>query len=450
MEKPFVTGAGALWARIADNLDDPRVMWQTGALVLCLVCGWLIQRAAVRHVPRVGDDEPASAARRFGAHGMRHLLFPLSALILVIVARSVLTRFQKVYLLDLAVPLLLSLAAIRFITFAVRQAIGRPAWSAGLEKFSAAVIWSVVALHLLGWLPEVIADLDAVSFTLGAQKLSLWMVLQGATMVLLTVVIALWVAGMLERWLGRAAGLDPNVRLVLARMARSVLVIVAVLVSLPMVGINLTTLSVFGGALGVGLGFGLQKIAANYVSGFILLLDRSLRIGSLISIGNERGIVKEITTRYTVLRASNGIESIVPNEILVSSVVQNETLSDSQVSMALSFQISYDADPEQALRILLEVAGEQRRVLKKPAPSAFLASFGDNGINLRLGCWIADPGEGTMEIVSGINMEVWRRFRAAGIGFPFPQREIRILPGEAPAPEAMFRNTEATARITAG
>ncbi len=454
MEKSFAAGlateCATLWGRMADNLRDPQVMWQIGALVLSLACGWLIQRIATRHALQLADDETASTARRFGTHGMRRILFPLSALILVVVARSVLNRYYKVYLLDLAIPLLLSMAIIRFVAFALRQTIGRATWSIGLEKTFAIIVWAIVALHLLGWLPDIIADLDAISITLGAQKLSLWMVMQGIAMVLLAVIVALWLAGALERRLAGASHIDPNVRLVLARVSKAALLIVAILIALPMVGIDLTTLSMFGGALGVGLGFGLQKIAANYVSGFIILLDRSLRIGSLVAIGNERGIVKEITTRYTVLRAFNGVESIVPNEILVSSVVQNETLSDKQVALPLSFQISYTADVEQAMAILVEVAGQQRRVLQKPAPSAYLVNFADNGIQLRLGCWITDPTEGTSDIVSSINMEVWRRFKAAGIGFPFPQREIRITAESGAVPNLTDSSRIAARQETPG
>jgi small-conductance mechanosensitive channel len=256
--------------------------------------------------------------------------------------------------------------------------------------------------------------------------------MQGVAMVLVTLLIALWAAGLLERRLSAAAGLDQNVRLVLLRVAKAVLVLVAILIALPMVGIDLTTLSVFGGALGVGLGFGLQKIAANYVSGFIILLDRSIRIGNMISVGTERGVVREITTRYTVVRAPNGVESLVPNETLVGSVVQNETFSDSQVALPLLFQIAYGADVERAMQILVEVAAAQPRVLAEPAPKAYLMGFGDNGINLRLGCWIADPQEGTLGITSAINLEVWRRFQREDIGIPFPQREVRLLP---PLPE---------------
>lgn len=420
-------------ARAWSGLGQAAMLRQLAVIVCALVVGWFIQRAWDRRLLQL-DPEPLNSARRFGRHGAKRVLFPLTALLLVVVARAVLARYQPVHLLDLAVPLLTSLAVIRFVVFALRQAVGRTSWLGALERFVSALAWSVVALYILGWLPEVIEGLDSMSITLGGQKLSAWTLMKGLMMVLLTLLVAMWLAGVLERRLAGATGLDASVRLVLTRVMRALLILVAFLVALPMVGINLTTLSVFGGALGVGLGFGMQKIAANYVSGFIILVDRSLRIGNLISVGAERGVVKEITTRYTVIRAPNGIESIVPNEVLVSSVVQNETFSDTQVALPLVFQVSYDADLDQALAILVAVAGTQPRVLADPAPKAFLTGFGDNGINLRLGCWIADPQEGTLAITSEINMEVWRRFKAAGIGIPYPQREVRLLPPLSPAP----------------
>jgi len=432
------TQFASLLLAIRADLGEPAMLWQFIVLLLCLGLGWWVQRAALARAAGREPTTPHSAARRFGQNSLRRVLFPLSTLALVVTARWVLARFQTVPLLDLAVPLLMSLAVIRFVVFVLRQAVGASGWLGAFEKVFSTFVWGVVALHIVGWLPDVIEGLESVALTIGGQKLSLWMLLQGVAMVLLTLLVAMWAAGAIERRLSDAEGIDASLRLVLMRVTKSLLVLVAFLVALPMVGIDLTTLSVFGGALGVGLGFGLQKIAANYVSGFIILLDRSLRIGNLIRVGNERGIVKEITTRYTVIRASNGVESIVPNETLVGSVVQNETFSDSQVSLPLPFQVGYDTDLERAMAIIVEVAAAQPRVLKTPAPKAYLASFGDNGINLQLSCWIADPQEGTLGITSAINMEVWRRFKAEGIGIPFPQHEVRVLPplpGLVPATE---------------
>lgn len=285
----------------------------------------------------------------------------------------------------------------------------------------------MVALHLSGVLPTVIDGLEQVAFSIGKAKVNLWMLLQGALTVFVTVLVALWVAGVIESRLMRTEGLDANLKLVFTRLSRGLLVVLAVAIGLPLVGIDLTALSVFGGALGVGLGFGMQKIAANYVSGFILLLDRSIRIGNLISVGNERGIVSQITTRYTVLKGMTGIESIVPNETLVGSIVQNETFTDPKVRVAVPIQVGYATDLEKAMAIMIEAAQAQPRVMEDPAPGAFLESFADSGINLQLGFWIRDPAEGTLGIRSAINMQIWRRFKEEGIEIPFPQREVRVL-----------------------
>lgn len=281
-------------------------------------------------------------------------------------------------------------------------------------------------LHALDILPEVIAWLDSQQVVLGTQKLTVWALMQGGAWVLVTLIGAMWLSGSVERKLMKAP-MDSNLRIVLARLAKVGLMFLALMVTLPLVGIDLTALSVFGGALGVGLGFGLQKIMANYVSGFIILLDRSIRIGDLISVGSDRGQVQQITTRYTVLRSPSGVQSIVPNETLISSIVQNEGLSDREVRLAVSVQVGYAASVEQALSVLEQCARAHERVLHEPAPKAFLHSFGDSGINLELGMWIGDPENGTLSVRSAVQLEILRRFRADGIEIPFPQREIRIL-----------------------
>jgi small-conductance mechanosensitive channel len=184
---------------------------------------------------------------------------------------------------------------------------------------------------------------------------------------------------------------------------------------------------VFGGALGVGIGFGLQKIAASYVSGFIILLDRSIKLGNVITVADHTGEVALITTRYTVLRAASGVEAIVPNEVLVGSVVQNQTYTHSRVRHAIAVQVGYGCDVERAMALLVEAARAQPRVLAEPPPKAFLVRFADSGIDLELGFWIDDPEVGVQGIKSDINLAVWHAFRREGIDIPYPQREVRLL-----------------------
>ncbi|MCK6394478.1 mechanosensitive ion channel domain-containing protein [Zoogloea sp.] len=409
-----------------DDVQKPAIFWQVGVLAVCLLIAGLIARQ-IRAVLRQRQSTNPEYLRGASEEGVRRVVFPLSALLLVTLARVTLDKWHHVNLLKLAVPLLMAMAVIRLTVHALKRAFPRAGWLASFERFFAFGAWAVVALHIVGVLPAVIDGLEQISFPVGKASVNLWMLLQGLLTVMLTVLVALWLAGVVEARLMHTEGLDANLKLVFARLSKALLIVLAVSIGLPLVGIDLTALSVFGGALGVGLGLGMQKIAANYVSGFILLLDRSIRMGNLISVGNERGIVSQITTRYTVLKGMSGIESIVPNETLVGAVVQNETFTDPRVRIALPVQVSYAADLEKAMAIMVEAARKQPRVMDDPGPGAFLEAFADSGINLQLGFWIRDPTEGTLGIRSAINMEIWRRFKEEGIEIPFPQREVRVL-----------------------
>jgi small-conductance mechanosensitive channel len=417
---------GGLLLDLWQDLQQPDVIWQVGVLLGCFVLAWLFDRWLQGRMTTAVDAE--SSARQFGQRGLKRIGLPLAMLLLVLAARPLLAQWHHVNLLKLAIPLLTSLVLIRAVMFVVRQSFSASApWLASFERTFALLAWSVVALHILGVLPDLIAALEDVSFTLGKEKLNLWLILQGAGAVLVTLLVALWLGGLIEARLMSAQGIDGNLRLVFSRLLRALLILVAVLIGLPLVGIDLTTLSVFGGALGVGVGLGLQRIAANYVSGFIILLDRSIRIGSLIDVTGMRGVVTRITTRYTLLRGMTGVEMIVPNEMLVSSVITNETFTDPKVRIATQVQVAYGCDVERAMNILVETARTQARVLDDPPPKAFLSAFADSGINLELGFWIADPEEGSMQIKSDIHLAIWKAFRDAGIEIPFPQREVRLL-----------------------
>jgi small-conductance mechanosensitive channel len=413
------TQFGGLLSDLWLDLQRPAVLWQVAVLALCLGLAWLVARAVRRTTGEVQEAQ-------FGRRGLKRLAFPLAALVFVLIARPLLQQWHSVNLLRLAVPLLGSFAVIRAMMFALRYGFPRAAWLASFERVLALVVWSVVALYLVGLLPEIVESLDAIHFTVGKQRLSLWLILQGTVIVLATLLVALWLGGLAEQRLMDAAGLDGNLKLVFARLARAGLVLLAVLISLPLVGIDLTALSVFGGALGVGIGFGLQKIAASYVSGFILLLDRSIRLGNMITVDKYNGEVTRITTRYTVLRAPTGVEAIVPNEVLVGSVVLNETYTNSRVRHAVAVQVGYGCDLERAMALMVEAAHDQERVLAVPPPKAFLVRFADSGIELELGFWIEDPEAGIIGIKSDINLAIWRAFRREGIEIPYPQREVRL------------------------
>lgn len=411
------------------DLQQPDILWQVGTLLLCLALAWqLNQLIRLPHVQQSG-------AWKLGVDGLKRILFPVVALLLVLIARPILAHWHHVNVLHVAVPLLGSMALIRVLFYALRQALKPGSVLAGFERVVATLVWALVALHVIGVLPAVMEFLEAASFTFGKQKVSVLLVLQAAFWVMLTLLAALWVASAIEARLMRADTLHGSLKVVFARLSRALLVLLAVLIVLPLVGIDLTVLSVFGGALGVGLGFGLQKIASNYVSGFIILLDRSTRIGDYITVDNFYGRVRDITTRYVVLRGGDGREIIVPNEQLITSTVISDTHSDSQLRLAIQIQVGYDVDVERALAVLCEVARAHERVMKEPAPTAQLLNFADSGINLELGFWIDDPESGKNNVRSEISREILLAFRREGIEIPFPRRDIRIIssnPPEAP------------------
>jgi small-conductance mechanosensitive channel len=271
--------------------------------------------------------------------------------------------------------------------------------------------------------------LDGFAFHVGKQRISVLNVLQGLLSVAITVVIALWLGRTIEARLLATRSLDLNLRIVLSKLVKTLLVIVAVLVALPAVGIDVTVLSVFGGALGVGLGLGLQKIAANYVSGFVILLDRSISPGALVTIDGRYGEVTKLTGRYVVVKGGDGTEAIIPNETVITSVVINHSYSDRRVRVDVPIQVSYASDVDRALELMLEAASGHARVLRDPAPAALLKSFGDSGVNLELYVWVGDPEAGTGNLRSDLYRTVWKGFNANGIAIPFPQREVRILQG---------------------
>lgn len=417
----------SLAAALVRDFLRPDTIWQVLVLLLILGLAKLAERSVRHHHVAEGHR-----ALLLGHGGLKRLVFPLLALALTMLAREALRPYLHVKLLALAVPLLGSLAVIRFVFFVLRVTFRQSTWMVNFERIFATLVWCVVALHITGLLPVMIDLLESVSFAAGKQQLNLWMILQGLLVVAAALLVALWLGSLIEVRLMRMQGLDNNLQVVFSRLAKAALVMIAVMFALPAVGIDLTALSVFGGALGVGLGFGLQKIASNYVSGFILLLDRSIRLGNVVTVGTERGKVTQITTRYTVLRAATGVEYLVPNEALIGSTVQNDTYTDQRVRYTLPVQIGYGDDPQRAMALLEGLARAHAEVAADPPPQAFLVLFADSGINLELLFWIEDPDTvSALKVRSELNVAIWKTFAEAGISIPFPQREVRLL-GDVP------------------
>jgi small-conductance mechanosensitive channel len=418
LEADFENLLLAVW----QDLQRPGVVWQVAALAACVLLAWVLSRGVLRRTPGT-----APGKWQFGAEGLKRILFPLFVLILVVIARAGLRQFTHVSLLDLAVPLAGSAALVRILVYALRHVFAPSGVLAAFERGIALLVWGAFALYLVGVLPVLIDGLDAIEFQVGRQRISIWLVLQALFWATLTVLAALWVGSAIEARLMGAATLHPNLRVVFSWLVKALLIVLAVVIALPIVGIDLTVLSVFGGALGVGIGLGLQRIASNYVSGFILLLERSIRLGDMITADQFYGEVKDITTRYVVVRAPDGREAIIPNELLITTKVLNHSYTDNRARHALQVQVGCGADVERALRLMTAVASEQRAVLTDPAPLAFLTGFSESGVALELGFWVADRDQAAPGVKSEIGLELLRRFQAEGIEIAFPQRGVRVL-----------------------
>jgi len=425
-----------LYAALAGGLVQPQHLLSAGLFVLALAIGWfgarrLRDRVQRRYAAARDAGQAASQAFRLSMGGIDRLAFPAIMLAVLLLGREILRAFgvfrgaADAPLLHLIITLVAALVGIRLVIYILRRAFPGVAMLANFERAIAMLIWLGVALHVGGVLTDVVDWLEETTLPIGKTHVSLWLVLIGLLSLAVTVLVALWLGSVVEARL-LASSLDSSLRLVLARVAKALLLVLAVLIGLSAVGMDLTVLSVFSGALGVGLGLGLQRIASNYVSGFILLLDRSLRLGDMITVDKYHGFVAEISTRYTVLRGLDGTEAILPNEILISSPVTNFTHSDRRSRVGIKVSVAYDSDLKKVKALLIEAAQAHPRALKDPAPGVGITGLGADGIDLEVGLWISDPEQGKGNVQSDVWEAVLARFRAAGIEIPFPQREVRI------------------------
>jgi small-conductance mechanosensitive channel len=271
----------------------------------------------------------------------------------------------------------------------------------------------------------------------GSSTLSVRTLIEGGLTAGAVLILMLWVSSAIEgRLLRHASGSDLSLRKAVSNATRALLLFVGMIIALSAVGIDLTALSVLGGAIGVGLGFGLQKLASNYVSGFVILAERSMRIGDMVRVDNFEGRITDINARYTLIRSATGRESIVPNELLIINRVENLSLADARVWLSTVVSVAYDSDVDLVIRLLTDAAAAQERVLKDPGPSAALSAFGADGLEFTVGYWIADPENGQLNIRSAINLAILDALRRHGIEIPYPQRVLHVLPGETAVPAA--------------
>ena len=403
-------------------LARPEVAAEAGVIALSLLLAWLLVRW-------LRGPQPHPGSIWFGEGVAGGVLFPALALALMFAGAAALASLASqsewsLQLMHLALPLLSSVLVIRLMVRVLRLAFPRSGAMRSVERSLAWVAWIAAALWITGALPHLLAELDAMSWRIGSTHVSLRNVIEGAVTAIVVLVLALWLSAALEARLLAGATSNLSVRKMAANTLRAVLLFIGLMFALSAAGIDLTALGVLGGALGVGIGFGLQKLAANYISGFVILAERAMRIGDLVKVDNFEGRITDISTRYTVIRALNGREAIVPNEMMITQRVENASLADRNVLVSTSVLVAYGSDLDALTPQLVAAIAAVPRVLAQPAPSVQLSAFAADGLELTLPFWIGDPENGTGNVRSDVNLAILRTLGAAGIEIPFPQRVL--------------------------
>jgi small-conductance mechanosensitive channel len=422
-------------AAFFDILTTRNVLVEIGAVALCLLAGGLVGAALrSRHERRRFKTPTALTWTYFASQGSVVATPALVALALVILARSGLQAAHfDVTVLDAAAHLIGAYVVVRVAVLLFAASLGNKSWMQHWENRLTLFIWLAIAAEYLGWLDPIISTLDSIGVAAGKSRITLWSVLKLLFTLTLFVLVAAWISRWVERRLKRLNNLAPSTRIGIAKFANAFLIALSILMGLNAAGVDLTALTVLTGAIGLGLGFGLQSIAANFVSGFVLLLDRSIKPGDVISLSGQSGTstenfgwVQELRGRYVVVRDRDGVEMLVPNQQLIQNSVINWSYTDPRIRLKLPIRVSYRDDPELALQILLTACQGQARVLADPAPVSRLMHFSDSGIELELRFWISDPQEGVNNVRSEVNRAIWRLFKEHKITIPVAQHDVRV------------------------
>jgi small-conductance mechanosensitive channel len=416
---------------IIDRLLLPDSLLQFAVIGGAVLLGWWIARLVrPRFASTIAPDDLQGRLREIAWVAAP---FAITLLILATVDGLLHAAGVPARIVDVAVQLTALLLLIRAAVYVIRVSLGARARIKGWGTPISLIVWVFLSLHLLGWGDTVIGVLDGMGVNLGKTRISVWSVAKLLVTVSLFVLAAMWISRWLERRVLKLDGLPSTMRIGIAKFTQAFLVALSVLIGLNAAGLDLTTLNVLTGAIGIGLGFGLQSIAANFVSGFVLLMDRSIKPGDVISFTGMPGTategfgwVEELRGRYVVVLDRDGVSTLVPNQNLITNPVINWSYGDPRVRLKLPVRVSYKSDPELAMQLMLQATAGHPRVITDPGPVARLMSFGDHGIELELRFWIPDPQEGVNNVRSDVNRAIWRLFRAHGIVIPVAQREVKL------------------------
>ncbi len=295
-----------------------------------------------------------------------------------------------------------------------------------LSKFIAVVVWTVAALNILNLIEPVTNVLDNIGLTLGESRLTALTVIEGVFILVTLLWLAIFISQFIEQRIRRSTDITPSVKVLINKLIKITLIIIAVVVAMSSVGIDLTAFAVFSGAVGVGIGLGLQKSIANLFSGLLLLMDKSIKPGDLITVSDTYGVVETLNARYASIKKMDGTEHLIPNENLISQEVINWTHTDKLIRPEVDVGVHYQADVRIAMALCIEAGKGVERVLDSPQPECLLMGFGDNSVDLKLRFWIKDPENGVLNVKSEILLNIWDKFREHDIEIPYPQRDLHI------------------------
>ena len=418
-------------------LTRPSALIEGAIFLACLLTAWALVRFwRGAHVP----GEAPTDSIWFGQRIVDGVLFPVALLLLTLLARWLLTSrlLEPLFgplplaVFKLAVPVLVSLLVIRVTVRVLHRAFPASRLMRVVERSVSWLAWIAVVLWITGLLPLMLHELDQITWKIGSAKISVRNLIEGLFTAIAVLMAALWLSAALESRLLKDATDNISLRKMAASMLRALLLFIGLVFALSAAGIDLTALGVLGGALGIGIGLGLQKLAANYVSGFVILAERSMRIGDTVKVDNFEGRITDISTRYTVIRALNGREAIVPNEMMITQRVENSSLADPKVLLTTVVQVAYGTDLERLMPLLVDAVAAVPRVVVALPPGVFLSQFASDGLELTITFWIADTENGQLNVRSAVNMAVLKALSAAEVKIPFPQRVVHQGPQSAP------------------
>jgi small-conductance mechanosensitive channel len=420
--------------QLFDRMTSPATLTQLLVILFSVLLGLAAGHLARRWYAgtRLAGERSWAARVAEGALAAKPVLVTLVALL---IGRALLgiTASEPV-LIDLALQLAAALLAVRIGVHLLALGLGPRSFVSRWELRVTIALWIALSFTLLGWFDFIESSLDAIDLVPGKASFTLWALAKGLVVVTLFLVGASLVSRTVESRVMRLESLAISTRIGISKFTYFFLLGLGALLGINAAGVDLTALTVLTGAVGIGLGFGLQSIASNFVSGFVLLLDKSIKPGDVISFTGMTGTstenfgwVQELRGRYVVVRDRDGVDTLVPNQNLITNPVINWSYSDPKVRLKLPIRISYQDDPELAMQVLVDAAHCSPRVLREPAPVSRLMHFSDSGIDLELRFWIADPAEGVNNVRSDVNRSIWRAFKEHGITIPVAQRDVRMV-----------------------